>query len=508
MIDEIKNLNDDFNNGKDSESYEETINDLIKDNEDLKSRIDQLIELINAMRKDHREIYASGSWKLTSPIRGAINLFTLGRLEGDIPEYLKENNIFEPLLVTEKKTDDVLKEYDEKYNDAISNILKQFNPKPWEITLLDRISRLKRDIDSRKKIVIHLYDKADASTFRYACYNVCQYTSASDKYRAHYFFSDECESVRKFLDNINLLVFCRTKWRIPYGELLKEAKTKGIKVVMQIDDLVCSVDYIHYLLEMNLDHKGTDFIYDAWFANVTRLEWIAREVDGFIVTNDFLGERLKETFGKDYAVIRNSLNKEQIEISEKIMAISEKGINNKKFVIGYFSGSPTHKRDLSIIIDDIMRLLDTYDDIEFVIVGYMDLPRRLQKYVKSGKIRFKPLVNFLELQYLISQVDVNVVPLEDTLFTNCKSELKFFEAAIAGTITVASPSYTYKNAITDKEDGFLCEPGQWYQTIADIHDGIYDIDDMLAKARKKVLDRYANQNVIDEIENAYNKYLQ
>ena len=37
--------------------------------------------------------------------------------------------------------------------------------------------------------------------------------------------------------------------------------------------------------------------------------------------------------------------------------------------------------------------------------------------------------------------------MENNKFTNCKSELKFFEAAIAETVTVASPTFNYKNAI-------------------------------------------------------------
>lgn len=485
---------------------EENIDDLIKDNEDLKTRLDQLIELINAMRKDVNAIYDSWSWKITTPFRSIINLFTLGRMEGDIPEYLKENNIFEPLLVTEKKSEDIVKEYDEKYDQETTEILSMFSPKPWNDSLRERVALLKSDIEKGKKIVVHLYDKPDSSTFRYACYNVCQYSRDSEVYGSHYFFADECETVGKFLDNIDLLIFCRTKWRIPYGKLLSDAKAKGIKIVMQIDDLVCSTDYVGYLLEANLDHKGSDYIYDVWFANVVRLEWIAKEVDGFIVTNDYLGERIKEKFKKDYAVIRNSLNHEQVTVSKKLL---EKGGNkdDKKFVIGYFSGSPTHKKDLEIIIEDIQKLLDTYDDVTFMIVGFMDLPRALQKYVKEKRIVFKPLVDYLELQYLISQVDVNVVPLVDNMFTNCKSELKFFEAAVAGTITVATPTYTYKNCIADKEDGFLCEKGEWYQVIADIHDGKYDLDDMLKKAKSKALNRYAGKAVVDEIEQTYAKFI-
>lgn len=487
-----------------------TIDDLIKENEDLNSRIDQLIELIVAMKYDIREIYKSWSWRLTAPFRGVINLFTLGRFEGEIPEYLKEKNIFDALLVADgdKKNRDIDQEYRDKYEDSIAEILECFDPVPWDLSLRQRLSELDSDIEAGFQIVIHMYDTPDASTFRYACYNVSQYTKESRKIRAHFFYSNECKVIRGYLDKVKLLVFCRTKWRKEYNELLQAAKGKQIPVIMQIDDLVCSLDYMSYILDMNLDHKGSDYIYDSWFANVTRLESIAKKVDGFIVTNDYLGNQLKEIFRKDYAVIRNSLNKEQIGVSEKLVQNKIKRKKRKKdFVIGYFSGSPTHRRDLQVALDEIKRLLDTYSNIILMVVGYMEFPRVYQKYIRKGRIIFKPLVNFLELQYYISLADVNIVPLEDNVFTSCKSELKFFEAAIVNTITVATPTYTYSKCISDKEDGFLCKQGEWFQTISDIYEGKYDIEYMVSNAKEKALDRYSGTKVLEEIEKAYEIFL-
>ena len=504
------------------EIIEETFNEidegklnegLIKENEDLKIRINQLIDLVNAMKKDIREVYASWSWRLTSPCRGIINLVTMGRWKGDIPVYLKRGNAFDQLLTAEKpdeqteQTEGNIPEAvlcDDTEADNALSVLQDYEPNPWDEKLGSRITNLKRDFDKGFQIVVHLYDKPDSSTFRYACYNVCQYMKNSEKYRAYYFFADECKAVSRLLDKISILIFCRTKWTIPYAELINDAKLRKIPIAMQIDDLVCRVDYVHYLLEMNLDHRGSDFIYDAWFANTIRLEWIAKEVDGFVVTNDYLGRKLNDMFKKDYTIIHNSLNREQVSVSEELLKKDIKA-DIKGFVIGYFSGSPTHRRDLDVVLGEITDLLDDYDDITFMVVGYMDFPRKVQQYIDNKRIVFKPLVDFLELQYMMSLADVNIVPLEDTVFTNCKSELKFFEAAIAGTITAATPTYAYKNCISDKVDGFLCEKGQWYQTIADIHDGKYDIDAMTERAKNTALSRYYGQEVLNEIEKAYDR---
>ena len=67
----------------------------------------------------------------------------------------------------------------------------------------------------------------------------------------------------------------------------------------------------------------------------------------------------------------------------------------------------------------------------------------------------------MNLQRLIAEVEINIAPLQDNLFTNCKSELKYFEAAITGTITVASPTYTFSRAIVDGGNSFLAAAYEW-----------------------------------------------
>jgi glycosyltransferase involved in cell wall biosynthesis len=72
-----------------------------------------------------------------------------------------------------------------------------------------------------------------------------------------------------------------------------------------------------------------------------------------------------------------------------------------------------------------------------------------------------PLQDFLNLQRLIAEVEVNIAPLQDNSFTNCKSELKFFEAAICGTPTLATPTFTFRNSIVDGKTGCLVPSHAW-----------------------------------------------
>ena len=58
-------------------------------------------------------------------------------------------------------------------------------------------------------------------------------------------------------------------------------------------------------------------------------------------------------------------------------------------------------------------------------------------------------------------MDFNLVPLLANEFTDCKSELKFVDAALVGTLTIASPAFAYAEVIRHGENGCLAEHDQW-----------------------------------------------
>jgi hypothetical protein len=84
-------------------------------------------------------------------------------------------------------------------------------------------------------------------------------------------------------------------------------------------------------------------------------------------------------------------------------------------------------------------------------------------------------------------VEINLVPLQDNVFTNCKSELKWFEGAIVGTLTVATPTYTYRHAIEHGRTGWLVPSQQWLSVLRDILADIEGKRDVVVAAREAAL---------------------
>lgn len=378
------------------------------------------------------------------------------------------------------------------------------NREPWNIPLEQRLQTAAQAKRQGKKVAAMLYHHADTSTFRYRCYNVYQATLQSDLWQCVYFFMDELEALKSRLQEWDLLILARLKWEHPIDDLVRAAHDRGIPVLFEVDDLVCNIRYLKLVTNTLNVRFGGAADYDFWFADFSRLEYTASLADGFLTTNDFLGNKLAERFGKPYQVIPNSLNEQQMEVSEKCVQRKKLQTSQKPFTIGYFSGTPSHINDFKMIYREMIKLLEVYPDMVLQVVGFMEFPEAMQPLIQSGRVTFTPLVDFMELQRLIAQVDVNIVPLVQNTFTNCKSELKFFEAAAVETVTVATPTYTYANSVDDGVTGFLCRPGQWYERIVYLYEHPEAREKMAAAAREYCLNRYAGEAFLRQIEVAYN----
>lgn len=339
---------------------------------------------------------------------------------------------------------------------------------PWNISLSQRIKAVLSAVHEKRHVALMVYERADTSTFRYRCYNVYQTTNRG-LWRSVYFFMNELDVVERLLEKCQLLILTRVKWSYPLNNLVAKAKKSGITVLFDVDDLVCNVQYLPLLTNTLNVHFGSEADYDFWFAYVARNEAAARLADGFITTNQFLGEKLSQYFDKPYQIIMNSLNEEQLQISELCRKKKKVQKSEGVFSIGYFSGTPSHINDFRVIYRELLQLLEDYPQMVLHVVGFMEFPNELQSMLRDKRITFTPLVDFMELQRLIAQVDVNIVPLLNNVFTNCKSELKFFEAAAVDTVTIATPTYTYEHAIQHGITGFLCRQGQWYDTIVELY---------------------------------------
>lgn len=361
-------------------------------------------------------------------------------------------------------------------------------------------------INSKKKNIVYIKDVFDNSTFRYRTYNVMEAMEDSDKYYVTCFLIKELYSIYNILDKISLVILQRAKWSFELESFIRILNAKNIRIIYDMDDLIYHTKYVPKYLNSVGDYR--EFAIDSFFALSKRYEMIASISDGFIVTTEALRRHIENDFKKPVWVLSNFLNREQEEESEKICKIKKEQAVDEKFVIGYFSGSNSHQRDLEIVESAIVRLMDKYDDIYLRIVGFMNLSDNFERLKKEERLIFDKFVPYQELQYKIGEVDINIIPLQKHEFNECKSELKYFEASIVDTISVATNNEVYSSIIEDGVDGYLCGEMDWYEKLEYIYLNRDKMDKIRENAKIKCYNKYGNENMRDMITTLYDEIIE
>ncbi len=355
---------------------------------------------------------------------------------------------------------------------------------------------------SKKKKVVYIKNEFDNSTFRYRCYNVREALTSSKKYEVTYFLCEEIPKIMPYLETVDILIFQRTSWTIEVENLIHFAHMKKIPIVYDMDDLLYKIDYVPSFM----NHIGVSFNKtntSLYLSIASGYEMVAKRCDAYIVTTDFLKKKIEEDYQKPTFVIPNFLNHEQEEESQIVLKNREE--EKEKFVIGYFSGSPSHRNDFRVVERDLVRLLEKYQNIYVKIVGFMQLEGKLKKYQTQGRVIFEELVPYPKLQYEIGGVDVNMIPLVANDFNQAKSELKFFEAGIVKVPSCMTPTEVYQNLVCDGVDGLFCNPGEWFDKIELLYQNAKFRKQIGQKAYEKVCQNYLNETKTHLIEEVYQK---
>ena len=348
--------------------------------------------------------------------------------------------------------------------------------------------------------VAYFYEKSDNSTFRYRVYNMVQtLAAASSGVSAGYFFPSDGTKLEMVLKLADTIVLCRMRYEATVSRIIALARSMGKTILYDVDDLVFDTDLTHLILgtlAQDFEHPN---VWDHWFAYISRIGTALRMCDAAITTNSHLANKICVFTGKPAFVVPNFMNRQQLEFSETLYEEKRNRAfqRNDLFHIGYFSGTPTHKRDFDITVPALAALLAQYPHVRLLLVGYLSLPPVLERF--RNRIDVYPFHDFVNLQRVISLVEINIVPLVDNVFTNCKSELKYFEAAAVGTLTVSSPSATYAAAINHGVNGWLSSSIEWE---AALDAALVQVDQgnaMRQVAREHAVQNYCGAAALDAI---------
>lgn len=266
-------------------------------------------------------------------------------------------------------------------------------------------------------------------------------------------------------------------------EFIKVAKENNKTCFYDIDDLVFDLEHtkmIKFLDTMSKEER--DLYNDGVIRMGKTLDLCEYGIASTTRLQTEMGKHLKEVY-----VNRNVASEEMVKYSE--IALNEVKKDSDKIVIGYLSGSITHNDDFKLIMPTVVKLLKKYDNVYLQIVGLLDLPDEMQEV--KDKVLTSPFIDWKELPKLIRSIDINLAPLEDTIFNEAKSENKWTEAALVKIPTVASNVGAFKDAIEDGKTGLLCnDEKDWEENLINLIENQEEREKIATNAYEEVMNKH------------------
>lgn len=278
-------------------------------------------------------------------------------------------------------------------------------------------------------------------------------THQREQLMAYNIISDEIYYIDLQMEQVkyaHLFVFFRCPYTDTIGKFIEKAKELNKTVLFDIDDLVVDTKYtdtIKYIQQMTKDEKA---LYDD---GVNRMGHTLRLCEGAITTTERLATELNK-YVPEVFINRNTASERMYALSEA--ATKEKGANEIR--IGYFSGSITHNDDFKLVLPVLCNIMKKHAEVKLYIVGELDLPEELEPY--KDQIVATPFLDWQKLPQLIASVDINIAPLEQSIFNEAKSENKWVEAALVKVPTIASNVGAFARMIKNNETGVLCDTNE------------------------------------------------
>lgn len=253
------------------------------------------------------------------------------------------------------------------------------------------------------------------------------------------------------------IIIYRAPWSAQLQLLCDLAREGHKPVYFDIDDLVFDTlytDQLSYTQGLSEKEKGN---YDAGVKNYGKM---LAACDGAITSTNQLKEELLKY--KDSVLLnRNLASSELITVSSQFLKEDFGADDGIK--IGYFSGSISHNENFELIKPAIKEVLDNYPTVELHIVGHLDIPQDMKQYTQ--RIVVHEYVDWKALPQLISQVDINLAPLVDSVFNQAKSEIKWIEAALVKVPTIASHIGAFADTVIDGQTGLLAKDSEWKEKL-------------------------------------------
>lgn len=278
-----------------------------------------------------------------------------------------------------------------------------------------------------KRGASHYYGDASA---RYRCIfpaEALEQTGAD----CHVIHKDDLHKI--VLNNYKTIIFHRPQFSKNLAKTVLKAKRENIECIADYDDLLFDT---HNAIHTPAVRSGS-MTQAMAKKQAKQYHAAARLFNHIQVSSDTLKAMTLQLFPqKNVSVKYNQIPERWVKLAQ-LISPEERHLDK---VIRYLPGTSHHKSDFiqcCKLLDKAMRVIK---DLRVEIVG--DLNINFENAFSTNaihKVSILPFVAYEQLPSLYASSWLTIAPLENNLFNQCKSGLKFWESGIFGVPVISSP---------------------------------------------------------------------
>ena len=302
-------------------------------------------------------------------------------------------------------------------------------------------------------------------------------------YASKFIQIDQAEQEK--IEEYTAIVMYRCSKLMEAEMLANRAKAAGIPVYYDVDDLVFNYEKIsglHFL-------KGSE--YSDFRTTTDRIRGCMGFCDGYFTSTETLAGEIREEFPEKPVVInRNCMSMEMEILSHEAVEQTDKA--KDRIYIGYLSGSKTHDQDFAQVEAALLEVMERHPEVYLKLVGVLD---ESGMEPVQNRIEKLPFMDWRQLPAVIAGLDINLMPLENSLFHWCKSENKWTEAALVKVPSVMSRNCEMEYVVENGKDGWMCTTKEeWVNALEALVTDEKARKAMGEAAHQKVMEHYLTVN--------------
>jgi glycosyltransferase involved in cell wall biosynthesis len=272
----------------------------------------------------------------------------------------------------------------------------------------------------------------------------------------HYRHPDVVELAR----SADAVVVYRVPATSQVQRFIADVRGRGTPVLFDVDDLIFDPDLEPEIPALQILSGAAR---DLWMQGVRRYRTTMEMCDGFIGSTEPLCEHATAVTGLPSFRFSNGVGLVMSRLADD--ALRQAPVP-RPLRVGYLSGTDTHDRDWATVEEAVVTTLAQFDEAELWLVGTLSpgaASRRLGN--RLVQVPFQP---WSALPKLLRTLDVNLAPLEPaSRFNDAKSAIKWLEAGLSATPTIASPTHPFQEVVEHGVNGMLASgPDEWARCLA------------------------------------------